>query len=71
MTDILDKEWRVLYDAHRWSWSDAIGIETVEPPGTSPEHVCFLTRGWDNIEGAKHICDLHNDWIEKQRELAS
>lgn len=60
---ILTKIWRVLPDGERWAWSDAIGIETVEECDVVSQHVCFLTRGWDNLEGARHICELHNDWV--------
>jgi hypothetical protein len=41
---IFTKEWRVLPDADRWAWSGAVGIETVEPEGVTPQHVCFSSH---------------------------
>jgi hypothetical protein len=63
--DLTHKEWCVSSNAETYAWTGAVGIDTVETDA-APQHVCFLTRGWDNEAGAKHICDLHNVWLRQQ-----
>lgn len=65
--DILTLKWEVVEDVSIYAWTDAVGIQTVEAVAAYPMHICFLTRGWNNIVGARHICDLHNAWLDAQK----
>jgi hypothetical protein len=52
-------------------WTDAVAIVTIDDEALAPAIVLWLTRGWGNELGAKHICDLHNTWLKTQQETGS